>query len=760
MDKYFSWVLGHRLLMVAVIGVVSVLSALSLSRAVIGTSIGELFFGDSPAYAEYLDHVQIFGSDEVFLISYEEPDPLSSEALEKLEAVARQIEANPEVARTNSVLNLDRVQSTDGNLVVETYAEAARSDPAGRHRMAQDIRDDPLIGRTILAASGKQAALAVQLTVDPKRSGEIAPALVQGAIDAFIEQGYTEDQLHRVGWPAVIAELVAQTHYAIMTLFPIVILVMVCIVIVLFRSPLPVVLSMGVSLLSVLWTLGLATAVNPKLNLFHGIVPAVVTVVAVSDVIHLWSAYLHELRDGKPRDAAILASAGDVGRACLLTSVTTFVGFVSISLIPTPVFQQFGWALGLGVAIALLLAMTLVPIAATLGKVPSIRAQNMDNPVAGLVDRLVRISASTSVRYPRTIILCFMALCIASLGVISTMKIETNGLERLDESNRVRKAADMFRAEYTGIQSLDIFITSDQPDRMLDPDIVQAIAKMEQRVEDLPRVEQTLSYVDLLKRVHRELGGGGELPDTRPAIAQELLLFELGGGQALDPVLDFDRSSTHIALNVHERRMRAMYELAEEVESIAVEELPEDVSVNATGMIVLSGAWLDEIVQGQRNGVLASTVGIGMLMMIGLRSVQAGLWSMIPNLLPLLVVTAACGVFWGDLDSDTLVVLMMAIGIGVDDTIHFLTRLRTESLRSESHSEAISRTFSFAGRAIVMTTVILALGFAPLAMSSYYSMAILGTLLPLALVVAMLADLFLVPALAQVGLLRFGRKEA
>lgn len=759
MNRYFSWVLSHRLLMLLFVGLLSALSMVSLSRAVIGTSLGELFFGDSPAFAAYVDQVRVFGSDEIFIISYEESDPLSAQALDRLTQVRDTLEAHPEIARTSSLLNLDRVEASSGSLMVETYAETARANPEDREALAQEIREDPLIGRSVLSASGTQAAMAIQLTVDPARSGEVTPTLVQFAVDAFVDAGYAPGELHRIGWPVVMAELVVQTHYAIKTLFPFVVLVMVTIVTVLFRSPLPVILSMGVSMLSVLWTLGVATAVNPKLNLFHGMVPSVVTIVAVSDVIHLWSAYLHELRDGKDRHAAILASAGDVGRACLLTSVTTFVGFVSISLIPTPVFQQFGWALGLGVAVALLLAMTLVPIAATLGQVPSIKAQKMDNPVAAVVDKLVHASAHVSGRYPKLIIMGFGVLATISLVIVSGMKIETNGIERLDEDNPVRLDADMYKANYTGIQPLSVFISSQTPGRMLDPDVVHGIAELERRALLLPQVEQSVSYVSLIKRVHRELGGQGDLPQTRPGIAQELLLFELGGGQALDQVLDFERQNTHVAMSVHERRMRANYDLSLAVTEIADEVLPPDLKTNATGMIVLSGAWLDEIVRGQQIGVMASTIGISLLMMIGLRSIKVGLWSMLPNLLPLLVVTAACGAVWGDLDSDTLVVLMMAIGIGVDDTIHFLTRLRTESLRCESQVEAVQRTFSFAGRAIVMTTVILALGFAPMALSSYYSMAMLGTLLPLALFVAMAADLLLVPALAEVGLLNFQQRS-
>ena len=137
-----------------------------------------------------------------------------------------------------------------------------------------------------------------------------------------------------------------------------------------------------------------------------------------------------------------------------------------------------------------------------------------------------------------------------------------------------------------------------------------------------------------------------------------------------------------------------------------------------------------------------------------------GLWSMLPNLLPLFSVTAVATWTWGAFDSDTLAILMMAIGIGVDDTIHFLTRYRIEADRTSTTAEALDRTFSFAGRAIIMTTVVLAIGFLPFLMSDYYSSWIMGSLLPLALIVAMVADLLLVPALAQIGLMRFRQEKS
>ena len=551
------------------------------------------------------------------------------------------------------------------------------------------------------------------------------------------------------------AEMIHQTYFSFKVIFPFTVMVMVGSVVMLFRTPLPVFLSVSVSMLSVLWTVGISAFISPKLSIFYGIVPSVVTIVAVSDVIHLWSAYLHELALGKDRDEAILGSATDVGRACLLTSITTAVGFFSISLVPTPVFRELGMVLGAGVGIALLLAMTLVPIIASWGKTPSVKAQQMDNPIGRLVNRSVSICNHISTQYPRIVVGVFL-VCTAGLtwGFLNT-NIETSFIGRLSDDNSLRLDADWFEDEFTGSQTMDVFVSAETPERMLDPDVMQGIAALQSELESLPAVDDSVSIADLVQRIDVGLGGTGIVPDSRAAIGQYLLLFELGGGSSLDPFIDFERKQVRIALQLNEHRMRRVHEMAKQANEIGARVMPEDVDTIGTGMMPLVGGWLDEIVSGQRNGVLMSVISITILMIIGLRQLGAGLWSMIPNLLPLLAVTACAHWIWHELDSDTLTVLMMAIGIGVDDTIHFLTRLRIESGRSTSHEEATRRTFHFAGRAIIMTTVILAAGFMPFLASDYWSTWILGSLLPLALVVAMLADLLLVPALVTIGAIRF-----
>jgi hypothetical protein len=755
MRRYFEWILGRQRTVLLVVALISALSLVGLSRAVVSSSVGDLFFGDAPEYLAYLDLIREFGSDEVIAVAYKETDPFSASSLQKLETIRTALEANPEVERTTSLLDLERIQDIDGTLHVDRYADLARENPDGRAQLKAEIMADPLLTAQAFSRSGDHALILVELKVDPQRSGEIAPILNADCLKIFASHGYGPEHIHEAGFPAVMAEMIYQTYFSFKVIFPITVLVMIGAVTMLFRTPLPVFLSVAVSLLSALWTVGISAFVSPKLSLLYGMVPSVVTIVAVSDVIHLWSAYLHELALGHDRDEAILSSATDVGRACLLTSVTTSVGFLSIALIPTPMFQELGIVLGAGVGIALLLAMTLVPIAASRGKRPSESAQQMQNPIGRLVNVLVRYCAALSTRYPRRIIGSFLvASAVLTWGFLST-DIEASFVNRLSADNHMRLDATWFEEEFTGSQTMDVFVSADAPERILDPDVMRGIAELQARLEATDEVDDAMSITDVLQRIDVGLGGTGEVPSSREAISQYLLLFEMGGGASLDPFLDFDRTKARIVLRMNEHRMRRVHNVAQQANALGAEILPADVKAEGTGMMPLVGGWLDEIVRGQRNGVLVSILSITILMIIGVRSFGVGIWSMIPNMLPLIAVTATAHWIWDEIDSDTLVVLMMAIGIGVDDTIHFLTRFRIESARSQTTQEALSRTFDFAGRAIVMTTIILAAGFSPFVASDYWSTWILGTLLPLALVVAMVADLLLVPALATEGLIAF-----
>jgi predicted RND superfamily exporter protein len=187
--------------------------------------------------------------------------------------------------------------------------------------------------------------------------------------------------------------------------------------------------------------------------------------------------------------------------------------------------------------------------------------------------------------------------------------------------------------------------------------------------------------------------------------------------------------------------------------------LSQKANVHVSGMTYLLGGFLDDILNGQVAGLIFAFFTIFVMMALMFRSLTIGVWSMLPNVLPLLALGGYVGFFWDATDTDTIIVAMIAIGIGVDDTIHFLTRLKFESVKTADPIDALQRAFHFCGRAMMSTTLILALGFLPFAISDYFTVHMFGTLLPYTLIVAVLADVLLVPALVKLGFVRFPYKN-
>lgn len=187
--------------------------------------------------------------------------------------------------------------------------------------------------------------------------------------------------------------------------------------------------------------------------------------------------------------------------------------------------------------------------------------------------------------------------------------------------------------------------------------------------------------------------------------------------------------------------------------------LRDAVEIEATGLIALLGEWVEGFIDGQKRGLIFAFLAILMMMSISLRSFTGGLWSMLPNIIPLFMLGGYVGWFWETVDSDTLLVAVIAIGISVDDTIHFLFRYRFERERTDDVAVALDRAFHFSGRAIIITSAILVVGFLPYSISDFFTVRIMGTLLPLTLAGALLTDLLLVPAMIKLGAFKFGIKE-
>ena len=573
-------------------------------------------------------------------------------------------------------------------------------------------------------------------------------------------KGSNETSFGWQAWSAVLAEIMNQSAYSITRVLPVSSLMLLLVVFLLFGRLWPAVVSGANALLAIIWTMGFSCAIDPQVTILLSVVPAVISIVSFADVIHLCSAYLLELKTHEEKEEAIVAACSDVGRACLLTSITTFLGFVGMSFVPTPAFQQLGVVLGFEPVWRSSLPSPSSPLFSTTSLSQKKHGtQKLEDglplPLLFVLDKL----AALPLKYPKQIVVGFIITGGILVYGVSQLYVETSFKDRLSPDNPISVDERFFKEKFSSANFLPVLITAQDEGEALDDAFFEALATLCKDVESWPEVNDTTSLVDLIRSIHEPFNADDPeapaLPTTRESISQYLLLFEMEGGEELDRIIDFEREAVMLLVRLEEGKMRESAAIAERIIGRGEALFPEGTSLEATGQLFLTGSWLDEILEGQKQGLLFTCLSITVVMTIGLRSLGIGLISMIPNLFPYFSWVDSSDLTQDQSDSDFLLIALLALSIGVDDTIHFLSRFKLEASRTPDRNVAIEKTFAFAGRGILNTTVALSLGFLPFAMSDYLATQIFGTFLPGVFVVAFLADVLLLPAMAQLGMLRF-----
>lgn len=758
MRRYLQFVLRHRVAVLLAVAALTGVAGWSMSRGSIGSSVIKLFFGDNPKYTEYRKLADVFGGSDVMVVAFEDHDLLTPKGMARLSAVADKLRDLEFIRRVDSFDQSPHFGGDADELRVEPYGDLAEG--LGAQGLKAEVANDPLVSGWLVSKDASATAMLLELTSDPDRPIEAVPLMLEQVLQIFESEGYKRSDLHLAGIVPESSEATAQAQFTLLRLFPVTTVVLGLVVFLLFLRMWPVLITGGVAFIAIVWTFGLAIAMDPQVNLLMAMVPGMITVIAFSDIIHLYSAFARECQLGMDRDEAVLKSGVEVGEACLYTSMTTFVGFASLVFIPTPVIRQLGVVLGAGVGIALLLALTVVPI--ILSYLPGIKAgmRGESERSARLIDGLLSRCLWLSTTYAKSVVAAFALVIVVCGWGLSQMEVEASFAQRLAPTNPVRKAQAFIQERFAGANFLDIYITAPNEGGLLEPKTFAGVAQFQESLLALPEVDAVLSLVDMQDTLHRHVAGvrpetGYAIPDTRKKLAQYLLLFEVSGGEGLDGLIDDERRTMRMSVRLNIDGLRALARVGDAAKALGAQSLGPEIVVEPTGIAYLLGDWVTFVLDGQRRGLGFAIFATTIMMMLCLRSRRVGLLSMIPNLLPLIVLGGYVGGVWDVVDSDTILVATFAIGIAVDDTIHFLTRLRFEMARGDDIHAAMQRTLAFTGRAIVQTTVILCLGFLPFAYSDYFSTRIIGTLLPMTLVVALVADLLLVPALVKLGVLRF-----
>jgi uncharacterized protein len=502
--------------------------------------------------------------------------------------------------------------------------------------------------------------------------------------------------------------------------------------------------------LSMVGGLGTMALLGIWLNPLTTIMPQILITVGIAAAVHVVSGFAGHRRQGMAREAAVAQAVEENFRPCLVTSLTTAIGFASLVVATVVPMRELGVAASLGVLLAWVLTFTFLP--ALLAIWPASAAPPAREARGGLaMDRLLAGAARLAARRPWTVIAGVVLVLGATAAFAVMIRVETSYPNMFKRQTVLRQGIAFIEGNLGGSVDIELSIDSGRPDGVKDPRFLAGLEDVQQFLARQPEVSHTFSIADVLARMDGVMRGDGpagdRLPDSAEASAQYLLLYALGSPREdLKDRIDVDNRWTLLSARAQLYSSSETLAFAERVRQFLRERHPE-LRVNVTGRALLYSAMQEDLAANTVRAFATAFVPITLVQAALFRSLKVGALTMLPNLLPILAVFGLMGLLGIPLDPGSALVASVAIGVVVDDTVHFFSRYLGSRGAGASPAEAVERTLLAVGRPVIYTTAILALGFSLFSFSQFTFIAYFGQLAACAMVLALGADLLMTPAL-------------
>ena len=706
---------------VALAGVITIVMLALFVRVQVDTDPESMLSADAPVRVLNDEIRTTFGTRDMVVVGL-----FSDQSL----VTASDIDAA--VVFHDDVSAIDGVAEDTMISVRTAIADGGPQTDAAAQAIAEEIAVDPLLAGNVLSADGDTFAFFVPL--DDKSDAVPVSDEIDRLLDESAELAALER--HVAGLPLAQEAFGDQMFVQMAVFAPMAGVAIFALMLVFFRRVVLVGPAMLLALLSVIWAMGLLIGTGNTLHIMSSLIPIFLMPIAILDAIHVISEFFDRYGRLRERRAALRTVYDELAGPIAFTTLTTVVGFAALALTPIPPVRVFGVFVAIGVAVAWLGTLTILPAVLMLVKESSIakavgdRAAG-DGRFAGVVRRLP-IGAS---RHRLPVLLGAGVLAVLSVPLIGTIEVNDNPVNWFRPGQEVRVATERLNDELPGTFGASLYIRADDASLMVSDDTVAAIAALQAVWEDDPIVGTSASYVDLT--------GGATGDEATTALA--------GAAQASPLTATLitsagDRANIRLQLrNGDNQAMQSVLDVtAEQLEAMP---LPDGVSAEWGGETYLNLVWQDEMVEGMLTGFLVTLAIVLVLLGILFRSVVWALIGIAPVLWTIMIVYGTIGLIGKDYDMPIAVLSTLVLGIGVDFAIHYVERFRELRADLGSSIAAIEAFAEEPARALTRNAAVIAVGFLPLLFSSLTPYVIVGIFLASIIVLSWLATVVALPAL-------------
>jgi len=710
-------------------------------------SIESFYAPGDPDLAAWTHSKETFGGDEFVLVAYEQQDLLTAEHLDSLREFAQQFR-DPKLFGVPQTYDGQRVTPKIDSAATKDLATVLAVDEAPmfsdlprlvRHLVGRVLRNSLIdFSRNVLigekAADGEESqttAIMLRLvsdqpseerTVTLRRIRELAaahdpPAQVIGeAVQLNDMFRYVEDDSTTLGWWTSA--------------------LLIVVILAIFRSLRWVILPLLVVRVTIIWTRALLAVSGLRLSMVSSMLDSLVTIMVIAVVTHVTVTFREE-RETHDRVASFRETFYRLAPAIFWNCATTAIGFLVLLTSGIVPVRSFAIMMSIGTMIPLVSCMLLLPAGILMGK------RDADPAEPKWEEKLIRglVAVTHAVeRYPVSVVAVSLLIFLAATLGTLRLTVETDFSKNFRASSPVRKSLDFFEAKLGGTGNWEV--SFDAPE-VLDADFLQKVRLMAadlRRIEmpDGTKLSKVYSLTDGLDFIPSNMGR--TIDEKRAALLQLQPDFEK---QLYNPAAKRMR----LFLRAREQKPAEIkLNLISQVEQTAQQTFKE---ARVTGLYVLIARMVSSLLGDQLESFLLSTLGISLAMGLAFRGLWIGVASLVPNVIPILLVVGGMGWFGVPINLGTAMIASVSMGLTIDSSIHYLVDYRRARELGMDHAAAIRDTHAGVGRSLVFSNVALMVGFSVLCLSNFIPLIYFGILVSFAMFGGLLGNLVLLPLLLR-----------
>jgi len=716
------------------------------------------FSSDNPQYLDFSSIQKTFvkADNVVILLTPKDGEVFNQKTLASVEWLTNQAWQIPFSTRVDSLSNFQYSYANEDDLIVADLIENAEQlSNSAIENIKHIALNEPLLLNLAISADAKVTAVNVTINL-PKGDPEGSPKVTAYTRDLIkqLKQQNPNLDVHLTGL-VVMDNAFMEASMEDMGSLTMAMFILILIGLVIFLRSIVATLSiLAVIILSIMATMGLAGWLGVQLTPVSASAPTIVMTIVVANAVHILLGMLDNMRSGVEKRQALSESLRVNIQPMVLATITTAVGFLTMHFSDVPPFHHLANMVAAGVIVSFILSITFLPWLMILLPIREKKINAKKNKTSNVFSEFV-INKRKQVLWAMTGLTVFLSALIP-LNIVNDRIWEF-----FDTSVAFRVDTDYASDHLTGPYYLDYGLSTEQAGGINSPQYLHTLDNFKTWLYQQPEVVHVNSLSDIMKRLNKNLHGDDDnwyqLPDNNELSAQYLLLYEMSlpYGLDLNNQINVDKSSTRVTVSLHTLSNNEMIAFNDRAEAW-LEGRTDNVSVIVSSPQFMFSHLSLRTVNQMTSGVLFALILISLLIFIALRSIKIGLISLIPNLVPPAMAFGIWGVLVGEVGFALALSVSMIIGIIVDDTVHFLSKyMRGRRENNLNAEQAIRYAFSNVGPALVITTVVLAVGFSVLMLSSFKLNFELGFITAMTITIALAVDFLLLPAM----LLTFDKKE-